>query len=54
MCMVPLLFGLKKKRYTLQNEILNKKKTLIYKKHTPNIVTNNENTLALSHTRIYL
>ena len=41
-----------KEKDKLQNEILNKKKTLIYKKKLQQIyiVTNNENTLALAHT----
>ena len=43
------MFGLKEKD-KLQNEILNKNKTLIYKKNLIFIVTNNENTLSLVYT----
>ena len=48
-CNVVLLFCGLKQKDKLQNEILNKKKTLIYKKKS-NSLTNNENTLALAHT----
>ena len=40
-----LLFCVLKEKDKLQNEILNKKKTFIYKKNI-----NNENTLAPAHT----